>query len=137
MNNFLSKMKPNKQTIEDINAVKISRNSHHIDSVLKHSKQRQSRKINDSSFSKSEDVFTIFSMEGCPFCKDAQMLLNKHNKKFEYYDYYQLSSEDQKKLDNKITKQNNNEEYKYFPRIFKNDKFIGGFGKLEEMLNVR
>ena len=35
---------------------------------------------------------------------------------------------------NVIKEINNNEEYKLFPKIFKNDKFIGGFDKLSKMI---
>ena len=84
------------------------------------SKRSKSRKINKAKY-------IIYSKEGCPYCRDAKELLKSKNIPFKEIKVTDSNIEKiYKKIDNKTKK------YRYFPIIFKNNIFIGGFSDLDK-----
>lgn len=69
-------------------------------------------------------------MQGCPWCKKAEDLLKKHNKK-----YQSIPGVGNKDVD-ELMRKNNRTDYKYWPKIFLNDIFIGGYIDLEKRLAI-
>lgn len=98
-------------------------------------------------------TITIFTKDGCGKCSQAKedlqdflkylekTYLQKNEKintiKVVVNDYVSLSDDRKNKIQTKIKKFNNNEEYNYYPKIFFNDEFIGGAdilrGKIQEL----
>ena len=81
-----------------------------------------------------EEFYTVIIKKNCPYSINAIELLENKNKKYKEIDYHKLNIKLQNEIMNVIKEINNNEEYKLFPKIFKNDKFIGGFDKLSKMI---
>ena len=80
------------------------------------------------------DFYTVIIKENCPYSIKAVSLLKKNNKNYKVVDYFKLSEKLQTDISNVIKQQNKNNDYLYHPKIFKNDKFIGGFDKLSKIL---
>jgi glutaredoxin len=81
-----------------------------------------------------DDFYTVIIKQNCPYSNNAISLLKKNKKKYKVIDYFKLSKKIQIEISNIIKQQNNNIDYLYHPKIFKNDKFIGGFDKLSKIL---
>jgi glutaredoxin len=81
-----------------------------------------------------DDFYTVIIKQNCPYSIDAVALLKKNKKKHKVIDYFKLSKNIKKEISKVIKEQNNNVEYSYHPKIFKNDEFIGGFDKLSKIL---
>jgi glutaredoxin len=79
------------------------------------------------------DFYTVIIKQNCPYSINAVSMLKKNKKKYKVVDYFKLSKKIQKDISDVIKQQNNNIDYSYHPKIFKNDKFIGGFDKLSKM----
>ena len=91
------------------------------------SKKTSRRKSKKGSMKVSKIKYTIYSKEGCPYCNDAKKLLKDQNIPFKEIKVTDSNIETiYKKIDNKTNK------YRYFPIIFKNDIFIGGFSDLDK-----
>ena len=82
----------------------------------------------------TDDFYTVIIKQNCPYSSNAVSLLKKNKKKNKVVDYFKLSKKIQKDISNVIKEQNNNDDYIQHPKIFKNDKFIGGFDKLSKIL---
>jgi glutaredoxin 3 len=78
-------------------------------------------------YSKTSD-YTIYSKEGCPYCKNAKELLKKNRKTFKEI---KVTNKNITQIYSKIDKKTKN--YRYFPIIFKKNKFIGGFEDLKKI----
>ena len=109
---------------------------------IKHSKNRKSKKrskkinVNDGSMlNKLKNKYIIYTKKGCSFCSDAKLLLSSRGLKFISKDYHELDDNAKSKVMNKIKLYNNGKEYNSFPKIFRNNDFIGGFDKLSDLLN--
>ena len=76
------------------------------------------------------DFYTLIIKQNCPYSNKAISLLKKNKKNHKVVDYFKLSKKIQADISNVIKEQNNNIDYLYHPKIFKNDKFIGGFDNL-------
>jgi glutaredoxin 3 len=72
--------------------------------------------------------YTIYSKEGCPYCKNAKELLKKNQKTFKEI---KVTDKNITQIYSKIDKKTKN--YRYFPIIFKKNKFIGGFEDLKKI----
>ena len=82
--------------------------------------------INQHVYNKKPLVI-YFYKEGCPYCRDAKELLKSKNIPFKEIKVTDSNIEKiYKKIDNKTKK------YRYFPIIFKNNIFIGGFSDLNK-----
>jgi glutaredoxin len=68
-------------------------------------------------------------MQGCPWCNKAEQLLHKKGK-----NYKAILGVGNPEVDKKMKKAGRS-DYKYWPKIFHNDKFIGGYGDLEKRLS--
>lgn len=81
-------------------------------------------------FTPLESGFTIYSKSGCPNCtKVKKLLLDKQT-------FFLDISCDEYLLEDKegflsFIKERANKEYKTFPMIFKDGKFIGGFSETQ------
>jgi len=94
----------------------------------------KSKRVNKSKRSKSKKSqikidYTIYSIEGCPFCADAKQLIRKNKLK---YKEIKVNNKNKENIYKKIDSKTNN--YRYFPIIFKKNKFIGGFKELSDLL---
>jgi len=81
-----------------------------------------------------EENYTVIIKKNCPYSFNAIELLKNKNKKYKEIDYHKLNTKLQSEIMKAIKEINNNKEYKLFPKIFKNDKFIGGFDNLSKMI---
>lgn len=72
--------------------------------------------------------YIIYSKEGCPYCKNAKELLKKNRKTFKEI---KVTDKNITQIYSKIDKKTKN--YRYFPIIFKKNKFIGGFEDLKKI----
>ena len=72
--------------------------------------------------------YIIYSKEGCPYCNNAKKLLNDKNIAFNEIKVTDKNIETIYSQIDKITK-----NYRYFPIIIKNNKFIGGFAELQKI----
>jgi glutaredoxin len=94
----------------------------------------KSKRVNKSKRSKSKKSqikidYTIYSIEGCPFCAEAKKLIRKNKLK---YKEIKVNDKNKEKIYKKIDSKTDN--YRYFPIIFKKNKFIGGFKELSDLL---
>ena len=75
--------------------------------------------------------YTVYSKHGCHYCIKAKVLLSNLNPKsyvIECDDYLQDNKEDFLKFINDYT----GREYRTFPMIFHNGKFIGGYTEAQQ-----
>jgi glutaredoxin len=72
--------------------------------------------------------FVIYTKEGCGYCEETVKFLNLNKQK---YIKVKVTPSNKDKIYNKIDKLTNS--YRYFPIIFKKNKFIGGFSELEKL----
>jgi len=95
---------------------------------LKKSRPKSKRKSLKRSKSKTSTViYTIYTKEGCPYCKNTKDLLKLNKKKFKEI---KVTDKNKEIIYKKIDTKTNN--YRYFPIIFKKNKFIGGFSDLDK-----
>ena len=77
-----------------------------------------------------EYEYILYGKESCIYCKEAVQMLKTRNKN---YKYVEIKNDKQlETLYNIIDKKTNN--YRYFPIIFKNGKFIGGYTELKNII---
>jgi glutaredoxin len=71
--------------------------------------------------------YCIYSLENCSYCREAKKLLEKNNLPYKEIKVYRDDIKDILKiLESKTNK------YGYFPIIFYNKKFLGGFQELQK-----
>jgi glutaredoxin 3 len=83
------------------------------------------RNIENSKFE-----YLLYTQDACPYCLDAKKILDKKNIS---YKEINVKYENRNNIFKKLEKKTNG--YKYFPIIFKKNKFVGGFKELKELLN--
>lgn len=71
----------------------------------------------------------VYIKEGCPYCINAEALLKSRNIKYKRIIYSELTDRQKKNVMKKIGK-----EYIYYPKIFVNDTFIGGYDDLKKLV---
>ncbi len=86
------------------------------------SPKRKSRRKSPS------DRWDVYTMDGCPWCEKAEELLLNKGKN------YTSSVGVGNPIVEKKMKEAGRTDYKYWPKIFHNDKFIGGYSDLEKRL---
>jgi glutaredoxin len=72
----------------------------------------------------------IISMKGCGYCDNAKDILKKNDTK---YGTVELNKDNMDKIYDSIDSMTN--KYRYFPIIFYNSKFFGGYTELKKQLN--
>ena len=78
--------------------------------------------------------FTIYTKSGCSFCKNLKkLLIEKCIFFFEIYCNSYLIENKEDFLS--FIKEKANKEYKYFPIVFLNSSFIGGYNETKEYLD--
>jgi glutaredoxin 3 len=83
----------------------------------------------------SSSQFTIYSKSGCPNCTKAKNLLKEKNLNFNIVDCDDFLIEDKENF--LIFIQDiSGKEYRTFPMIFDNKKFIGGFTEMQKYLDT-
>ena len=82
----------------------------------------------------SSIMFYIYTLRGCRYCEMAKDLLKRKYQPYETYEFSTLSSEEQSKIQSIIKVNNKGKAYEYFPKIFFNNKFIGGYDDLTKFL---
>ena len=82
---------------------------------------------NKSSLPFKNNEWFLYTKEGCPSCYNAKKLLKNKGIKFSYK---QVNDNNKEKIYEKIDDFTNN--YRYFPIVFHNGKFIGGYDKLSK-----
>jgi glutaredoxin len=78
-------------------------------------------------------MYTVLLLKDCPYCHAAEELLKKHHLDYEGYVFHDSYVEGETYYDKKVFKKKYG-EHSTFPRIYHNDKFIGGYGDLKERL---
>lgn len=74
----------------------------------------------------------IYSKTGCPYCSSAKEFLQAYKPKI--IEFTELSEKEQESVQNRI-KEQTGKEYRTYPKIFIDNKFIGGFSDLQEKYN--
>jgi glutaredoxin len=84
--------------------------------------------------SKRGNTFVIFGRAECPWCLKSKNLLEKHNKSYLFVDMENpktgWTSLDAQGLAKKTP------NFTTVPKIFKNEKFIGGYSDLENLMSI-
>ncbi len=83
-------------------------------------------KIKESSDGGGRKI-DVYSLNNCRFCALAKAELIE--KGLDYNEY--VNSEENDSISRKKIREQTNTEYKFFPRIFVDDKFIGGYRELQ------
>jgi glutaredoxin 3 len=96
-------------------------------SPKKKSKSPNGSRRKSPKVSKRKTEYIIYSKEGCPYCISAKELLKSNRINFKEI---KVTDSNIKKIYKKIDTKTNN--YRYFPIIFKNNVFIGGFSDLDK-----
>jgi len=78
----------------------------------------------------SSNRFIIVGKETCVFTKNAVVLLVVKNKLYSYVEYSSLTPNQVDAVNAKCE-----HGYRTFPRVFYNERFVGGFTELTNMLN--
>ena len=71
--------------------------------------------------------WTIFSKEGCGYCKKAKKLLTKQQLPFKTVEVTDAVKEAVYSTVDSLTN-----AYRYFPMVFEDGKFVGGYTELEK-----
>jgi len=72
--------------------------------------------------------YIIYTKEGCEYCEKTVNFLDSNKEK---YIKVKVTPSNMDKIYNSIDRLTNS--YRYFPIIFKKNKFIGGFSELEKL----
>jgi glutaredoxin len=81
----------------------------------------------------NEKGFTIYSKSGCINCNKVKALLKEKNLIFSVVDCDEYIIEEKGNFLSFI-KEKANMEYKFFPMVFNDSKFIGGFNETQEYI---
>ena len=73
----------------------------------------------------------LYTKKGCPYCDKAKKLLFNVG---QYYISKEVTEYNKAKIYSEID--HLTKTYRYFPIIFKNGKFLGGFKELEEDIKL-
>lgn len=92
-----------------------------------------------SQIEKSKGWYLV-KMKGCPYCTNAEDDLKKHK---QHYKSVTLDKRNEKSLYTCVDKQYKqgsingikDKKYRFFPMIYKDGKFIGGYGELKQMID--
>lgn len=79
-----------------------------------------------SPMRKSE--FVLYTIQGCGYCSDVRDILEKANRAYTEIKVTSKNQESVYKATDPLTKR-----YRYFPMIFRNGKFVGGYAELKKM----
>jgi glutaredoxin len=77
---------------------------------------------------------TIYTKSGCKYCTNVKQLLQENNIKYEVVDCDEYIIKDKEKFLNFIKKYTK-KDYKTFPMVFNDTKFIGGYNETMEKVN--
>lgn len=78
--------------------------------------------------------FTIYSKSGCPNCLKVKKLLNEKKKEYAVFNCDEELIEDKERF-LKFIKTYTNRDYKLFPMVFLDGKFIGGYLETADYLD--
>ena len=79
-------------------------------------------------------MYTVLLLKDCPYCHAAEELLKKNGFDYESYVFHDQYVKGRKYCDKKAFKKKYGETAT-FPRIYYNDKYIGGYDNLKERLS--
>ena len=94
-------------------------------------------KISEKDGGGKKDEYEVYIKPGCYYSNSATKELKNRNLSHKVHDFFSLSELEKKNILNKTKKYNNSKEYKLYPKIFKNNTFIGGFSNLQDILNKK
>jgi glutaredoxin len=97
-------------------------------SLINKSSSKSSSKYSSKPI-RNKSVWQIYTKKGCYYCEKAKLLLVKHGLSFKTVE---IKDSNRDSIYKKIDKET--DSYRYFPVIFKNKKFIGGYTELEKIL---
>lgn len=78
-------------------------------------------------------MYTVLLLKDCPYCNAAEELLKKHHLDYESYVFHDSYVEGKEYYDKKAFKKKYGKDAT-FPRIYHNDKFLGGYSDLKKKL---
>lgn len=78
------------------------------------------------SFKKAK--WFLFTIDGCPYCSEAKRLLKNKNESFITQKVTRTNAEQVYFYTDPVTN-----DYRYFPMVFHDGKFVGGYDKLSSM----
>ena len=81
-------------------------------------------------------MYTLIIKVGCPYCAKAITTLQQSGEKHNVIDYFKLSKQLKEDLSYVIKSMNNNNDHHTYPKIFKDNKFIGGYSELLTFLRT-
>jgi len=81
----------------------------------------------------SNDSFTIYSKTNCRYCSVVKSLLNEHKIPFNEINCDDYLSQDKQYFLNFI-KEKAERDFKTFPMVFCDGKFVGGFVETERLI---
>ncbi len=83
----------------------------------------------------SENSFTIYSKTNCRYCTVVKSLLNEHKLPYNEINCDDYLAQDKQGFLNFIKEKAKREhEYKTFPMVFCDGKFVGGFVETERLI---
>ena len=82
-----------------------------------------------TSSCRDNDYWEVYTLVGCPYCDKAKKLLEKHHKKFK-----SVVGAGNPVIEREIIMKGAPRDYHYWPKIFHNGIFIGGYSDLEKIL---
>ena len=77
---------------------------------------------------KGKDSWVIYTKQGCGYCENAKNLMKTNN-----FNFNIISGENNKEI-LEIMKKIGKSDFKTWPKIFKNNNFIGGYNDLKNLL---
>jgi glutaredoxin len=98
-------------------------------SLINKSSSKLIRNSPTRNIKRDKPVWQIYTKKGCYYCEKAKLLLVKHGLSFKAVE---IKDSNRDYIYKKIDKET--DSYRYFPVIFKNKKFIGGYTELEKIL---
>ena len=97
------------------------------------SKRRTKIHYSDGGNIQNNDEFTLISLIGCPYCREAKEIIKQKKFKMNSLD---LKTDGEKTFWNKFVISNFKKEHNTFPKIFHKGKFIGGCSDLQKYLSI-
>lgn len=91
----------------------------------------KSTRIRNKSKRRKKNIWVIYGTNWCKWCKKAKQLAKSKKLNYVYIDIDSLTDKEFIGLSVK------SKEYKFIPKIFYNNKFIGGYDKMSKIIKIK